>query len=53
VFGFSVYSGFENEHVADSGVLNMPSSKESLLGGHAVVAVGYDDKTQRFVVRNS
>ncbi len=53
VFGFSVYSGFENENVAESGELNMPTSKESLLGGHAVVAVGYDDKTQRFNVRNS
>ena len=23
------------------------------LGGHAVLAVGYDDKEQRFIVRNS
>jgi C1A family cysteine protease len=53
VFGFSVYSGFENEKVAETGELNMPTSKETLLGGHAVVAVGYDDKTQRFNVRNS
>ena len=53
VFGFSVYSGFENPKVAESGELNMPTSKETLLGGHAVVAVGYDDKTQRFIVRNS
>ena len=53
VFGFSVYSGFENEAVAETGELQMPTSKESLLGGHAVVAVGYDDKTKRFTVRNS
>jgi len=53
VFGFSVYSGFENEDVADTGELQMPTSKERLLGGHAVVAVGYNDKTQRFIVRNS
>jgi C1A family cysteine protease len=53
VFGFSVYSGFETEAVAETGELNMPGSKERLLGGHAVVAVGYDDRTQRFMVRNS
>jgi C1A family cysteine protease len=31
----------------------MPTPDESVLGGHAVVAVGYDDSTQRFLVRNS
>jgi C1A family cysteine protease len=25
----------------------------SSLGGHAVMAVGYDDATQRFLIRNS
>lgn len=53
VFGFSVYTGLESEAVAQSGELNMPTSKERLLGGHAVVAVGYDDSSQRFIVRNS
>ena len=53
VFGFSVYTGFESELVAQTGEVNMPSSKEQLLGGHAVVAVGYNDQTQRFTVRNS
>ncbi len=53
IFGFSVYAGFENKSVADTGTLQMPTSKETLLGGHAVVAVGYDDKSQRFTVRNS
>ena len=31
----------------------MPSTREQLLGGHAVLAVGYDDTPQRFLVRNS
>ena len=53
VFGFSVYTGFESEDVAETGEANMPTSKERLVGGHAVVAVGYDDSTQRFTVRNS
>ncbi len=53
VFGFSVYEGFESEEVAKSGVVNMPQPNEKQLGGHAVLAVGYDDSQQRFIVRNS
>jgi C1A family cysteine protease len=53
VFGFSVYESFESAEVAKTGTVPMPSSGESLLGGHAVLAVGYDDATQRFLVRNS
>ena len=53
VFGFSVYEGFETAAVARSGVLNMPRRSERQLGGHAVCAVGYDDKAKRLFVRNS
>ena len=53
VFGFSVYTEFEDDAVAKTGTLNMPGPKEKLLGGHAVLAVGYDDSSQRFIVRNS
>jgi C1A family cysteine protease len=53
VFGFSVYESFESDAVAKSGKVPMPSSKEKQLGGHAVLAVGYDDKLKRFIVRNS
>jgi C1A family cysteine protease len=31
----------------------MPSPNEQLLGGHAVLAVGYDDSQRRFIIRNS
>ena len=32
----------------------MPDTNtESILGGHAVVAVGYDDSKECFIVRNS
>jgi C1A family cysteine protease len=31
----------------------MPGAKERLLGGHAVIAVGYDASAARFIVRNS
>lgn len=53
VFGFSVYDSFEGDQIAKDGILNLPLPSESLLGGHAVLCVGYDDATQRFLVRNS
>jgi C1A family cysteine protease len=53
VFGFSVYESFESEQVARTGVLEMPAPREKQVGGHAVVAVGYDNPSQRFIVRNS
>ncbi len=53
VYGFSVYESFESDTVATTGDVPMPGSSEKLLGGHAVLAVGYDDATQRFLVRNS
>jgi len=53
VFGFTVYDSFESAPVARSGVLNLPASAEQVVGGHAVLAVGYDDVAQRFIVRNS
>lgn len=53
VVGFTVYDGFESDEVAQTGILQMPQSGEKVVGGHAVVGVGYDDSTQRFLVRNS
>ena len=53
VFGFSVYESFESATVARTGVAPMPRRNEKLLGGHAVLAVGYDDARKRFLVRNS
>jgi len=53
VFGFTVYESFESPAVAKTGVLNLPAPKEKSLGGHAVLAVGYNDATKRFLIRNS
>ena len=50
VFGFAVYSSFFK---AQKGQIPMPSPNEQLLGGHAVLAVGYKDDTSQFIVRNS
>jgi C1A family cysteine protease len=53
VFGFTVYESFESEAVAKTGVVNIPKKSERVIGGHAVMAVGYDDRKKRFTVRNS
>ena len=52
VFGITVYESFESDEVAHSGVAPMPRLG-AVLGGHAVMAAGYDDASQRFLVRNS
>jgi C1A family cysteine protease len=53
VFGFTVYESFESDAVAKSGMVAMPGPVEAAVGGHAVMAVGYDDAASRFLVRNS
>lgn len=52
-FGFTVYQSFETDAVAKTGKVPMPGITEKALGGHAVLAVGYSDASQRFLVRNS
>ena len=53
VFGIAVYESFESARVARTGVAPMPGPNEREIGGHAILAVGYDDQQQRFIVRNS
>ncbi len=53
VFGFVVYESFESSAVAATGIVPMPVPGEQQVGGHAVLAVGYDNARQVFIVRNS
>lgn len=53
VFGFTVYESFEGEQVAKTGKVNMPGINEKTVGGHAVLAIGYNESSKRFIVRNS
>jgi len=53
VFGFTVYDAFEGPEVAATGVVPMPTMFAECMGGHAVLAVGYDDVEQVVIVRNS
>jgi C1A family cysteine protease len=53
VFGITIYESFESNATRITGIVNMPTGTERVLGGHAVMAVGYDQATKRFLVRNS
>jgi C1A family cysteine protease len=53
VFGFTVYQSFETAVVARTGHAPMPGWGERPVGGHAVMAVGYDDSSGWFIARNS
>ncbi len=59
VFGFTVYGSFEGDEVAKTGILPMPATDESALGGHCVRAIGYTDEVlpdvpaNHFIVANS
>lgn len=52
-FGFKVYKSFMSKPVASTGIMPVPKSGEQVLGGHAVLAVGYDDSKKVLIVRNS
>lgn len=51
--GMSVFQSMESEEVANTGIVPMPCVGEKLMGGHAVLVVGYDDAKGMFIVRNS
>jgi C1A family cysteine protease len=53
VFGISVYESFESDEVTKTGIVPMPGDNESVLGGHAITLVGYDDDKKLFTFRNS
>jgi C1A family cysteine protease len=54
VIGFYVYSSFMSASVAKTGNMPYPNTKrERLLGGHAVLLVGYDKTRKVFIARNS
>lgn len=48
MFGFTVYSSIEQAN--STGQIPFPAQKEKVMGGHAIDAVGYDDKIK---IKNS
>lgn len=53
VFGFTVYESFESSNIAENGIMEMPKLNEKVLGGHAVVAIGFNTDKKHFIIRNS
>ena len=54
IMGFKVYTSFMSANVAKTGNMPYPNTKrERLLGGHAVLLVGYNKTKKVFIARNS
>jgi C1A family cysteine protease len=48
--GIAVYESLESEEVARTGEIPVPQEGEELLGGHAILAVGYDDEKELVII---
>ncbi|MBU4201422.1 MAG: C1 family peptidase [Verrucomicrobia bacterium] len=53
VFGFAVYEHVMSAAVERTGKIRLPRPGERMVGGHAVMAVGYRDRTRSLLFRNS
>jgi C1A family cysteine protease len=53
VVGFQVFNAIESAEVARTGVLPMPGPRDQPIAGHAVLLVGYDDRSGLWTCRNS
>lgn len=53
VVGIILFSSFQSYEVACTGMVPLPSMEETMLGGHAVTCVGFDDVKKVWIMRNS
>lgn len=53
IFGSTLYESFMDQDTARTGVVSLPIQEESVVGGHAMCCVGYQDSAEAFIVRNS
>ena len=50
-FGFDVFSNYGT--ASKTGIFDIPGAGDTIVGGHAVLAVGYDDLKGALVIKNS
>lgn len=53
VFGFTVFQSIYGADGQPLAHVPMPSENDENIGGHAVLAIGYDDASHSFLIRNS
>jgi C1A family cysteine protease len=53
LMGIDIYESFESDAVTGTGIVPIPAAGEKLMGGHAVLVVGYDDTKNWLKCRNS
>ena len=53
IYGVSLYSSFESDQVAKTGIVPLPVVGEKLLGGHCMLLAGYLDNGETKISRNS
>ena len=53
VMAIAVHKTFKSKLVKRTGVISVPNRLDPLLGGHAVLVVGYEEDSRHFIVRNS
>ncbi len=51
--GFRVFPSFQSESVQKTGIIPMPNSSESEIGGHSCALYGFNDELQVYYVLNS
>jgi C1A family cysteine protease len=53
VAGMTLYESFQSPRVTATGVIPDPKPDDSVVGGHAICIVGYDDRKRLFKFENS
>jgi C1A family cysteine protease len=53
VFGIAVHRSMLDRPTRLTGVVSVPTHRDAFVGGHAVMAVGYDHSKRQLIVRNS
>lgn len=53
IIGIPVYQGIQSDECATTGMLPIPASTDTPIGGHELLVYGYDDNKKVELVRNS